>query len=373
MSKKQKPKGPWINRFATRLFTLILAVLIFWLLGFLLQDIMTIGGPRYDKVEKRHVDQGLVKEGASVTDQLKELSRRIQSRKDEQQVVGKSSANLQQTIGQLIELKKLSIQNDVTLSKSDQNDLSTSLARFLKSQESFQKLNDTLSQVMSEKRDLEKKEREIKRKLEGQRRPARDEYNRLVKAHRLKLAGYQLGLLLPLLVVAATLIIRKRDSIYFPLFLAFGGATLVKVALVLHAYFPSQYFKYILMTVLLLAVGRLLIHFIRVVAYPKAQWLTKQYREAYERFLCPVCEYPIRTGPRKFLYWTRRTVHKTALHENATGGEDPYTCPSCGTGLFEECSSCHKTRHALLPHCQHCGEEQAIAAENNPVEDQPPG
>ena len=353
MNKKHHPKGPWINRFATRLFTFILAVLVYWFLGFLLQDIKSIEGPRYDTVEKRHVEPGLVQELHAVDDQLRDLDRRIKSRKDEQQVVGKSSANLQQTIGQLIALKKLSIEKERALSESDQSDLSTSLARFLKSQENFQQLNDTLSQLMGEKRDLEKKQRDLKKELEAQRKPARDEYNSLRDSHRLKLAGFQLALLLPLLIVAAALIVRKRGNIYFPLFLAFGAATLLKVTLVIHAYFPARYFKYILTGVLLIAVSRLLIHFIRVVAYPKAQWLTKQYREAYERFLCPVCEYPIRTGPRKFLYWTRRTVHKTALQEGQSGDEGPYTCPSCGTGLFETCSSCQKTRHALLPHCSH--------------------
>ena len=171
---------------------------------------------------------------------------------------------------------------------------------------------------------------------------------------------HSLGHLLPLLVVGAILIIKKRTSIYFPLFLAFGGATLVKVTLVMHEYFPKRYFKYIVITVLLLAVARLLIHVIRTVTFPKAQWLTKQYREAYERFLCPVCEYPIRIGPRRFLYWTRRTVNKTILQKEQVGEEEIYTCPSCGTALFEKCSSCQNVRHSMLPHCRHCGAEKEI-------------
>ena len=110
---------------------------------------------------------------------------------------------------------------------------------------------------------------------------------------------------------------------------------------------------------MLIAVAKVLIHFIRVVAFPKAQWLTKQYREAYERFLCPICEYPIRTGPRKFLFWTRRTVNKIVLPNDSTDYE-AYACPACGTGLFEECEKCHNIRHALLPHCQHCNAEKKI-------------
>lgn len=121
----------------------------------------------------------------------------------------------------------------------------------------------------------------------------------------------------------------------------------------LHTYFPSRYLKYFLVAGLLVAVVRILVYFIRAVAFPKAQWLTRQYRDAYERFLCPVCEYPIRTGPRKYLFWTRRTINKQVV-PGEPENEKPYVCPACGTVLFEVCSSCGSIRHALLPHCQHC-------------------
>jgi len=148
---------------------------------------------------------------------------------------------------------------------------------------------------------------------------------------------------------------RRRGGIYGPLFFAVAGATLVKVALVVHEYFPSRYFKYILILVLLVVVARLLVQLIRTIAFPKVEWLERQYREAYERFLCPICEYPIRTGPRKYLFWTRRTVHKILPPSGAAEAESPYTCPCCGTAVFENCSACGKVRHALLAHCEHCG------------------
>jgi len=55
-----KPKGPWIHRFSIRLFTLFLAVLVYWVLGFLVQDIESIQGPSYTDIEQRHVDPALV-------------------------------------------------------------------------------------------------------------------------------------------------------------------------------------------------------------------------------------------------------------------------------------------------------------------------
>ena len=360
MNAEQKPKGPWINRLVTRLFTVVLAVLIFWLLGFFVQDIKSIRGPQYKEIEKRHVDHSLVDRKGSLDRQIADLDRRIVNRKEEQRIVGDSSQNLQRTINQLIELQKLSIQKDISLSESEQKNLGISLNGFLESQKRYQELNAGISQLMAEKRGLEDERRDVDNRLSQQRKPAQEEYNQLSKKHRLKLAGLQLIILLPLLVVGAFLIIKKRVSIYFPLFLAFGCATLVKVTLVMHEYFPKRYFKYIVITVLLLAVARLLIHFIRVVAFPKARWLTKQYREAYEHFLCPVCEYPIRVGPRRFLYWTRRTINKVITQTEHKGEEEPYTCPSCGTALFEKCPSCQNVRHSLLPNCRHCGAEKEI-------------
>ena len=60
MKTPQKPKGPWIHRFSIRLFTVILAMLVYWVLGFLVEDIESIKGPQYNEIEKTHVAQALV-------------------------------------------------------------------------------------------------------------------------------------------------------------------------------------------------------------------------------------------------------------------------------------------------------------------------
>ncbi len=358
MNTTPKTKGPWITRFIIRSFTVVLAVLIFWLLGFLVKDIQSIRGPEYDKIEEKHVDGKVVDTKAALEKQIAELKRRIDNQSQTQHLLGDSSRSLQQTINQLLELQKLGIQKNIALSDKEQANLTSSLNLFLENQKKYQEMNQTVSELLRQKQALEVEKRQAERQIEKQRKPARKEYSRLREKHRIKLASLQLAILIPLLAVAAVLVIKKRASIYFPLLLAFGGATLLKVALVIHEYFPTRYFKYILIVALLLAVARLLIYFIRSVAFPKAERLAKQYREAYERFLCPVCEYPIRMGPRRFLFWTRRTVNKIIVPSEQREKE-LYTCPSCGTTLFEECSSCHKVRHALLPHCEYCGVEKS--------------
>ena len=353
-------KGMWVHRLAIRLFTVVLAVLFFWLLRFLVQDIQTIPGPDFASIEAKYVPQDLLEKQAAQDKQIADFTRQIENQREKQRVVGDSSRNLQQTINQLLELQNLGIQKNLPLSDTDQANISSSLNLFLENQRKYQELSQTESEMLDQRQRMVEERQQLAQELDQQLQPAREEFGQLTSQHRWKLAFLQLAMLLPILAVAVVAIVRKRSSIYFPLFLAFGAATLVKVALVIHEYFPTRYFKYILILSLLLAVAGLLIYFIRTIAYPKMQWLVKQYREAYERFLCPVCEYPIRTGPRRFLFWTRRTVNKIVVPMDRGDQEEVYTCPSCGSNLFETCPACQKVRHTLLPHCAHCGAEKAV-------------
>lgn len=360
MKTEVKSKGTWIHRIAIRFLTVILGVLVFWLLGFLVDDIQSIRGPDFAPLEAKHLDEDLVAKRAALEKQVAELTRQIENQEERKRILGDSSRNLQQTITQLLELQKLGIQKSISLSDTQQANFTSSLNLFLENQKKYQELSQTVSDMVDRKEGVVREKQQAEQELEKQRQSAGSEYASLCSKHRLNLAFLQLAILLPILIVAAVVILKKRASIYFPLLLAFGVATLIKVALVVHEYFPTEYFKYILIVALLLVVARLLIHFIRTIAFPKAQWLVRQYREAYERFLCPVCEYPIRIGPRRFLFWTRRTVNKIVVPTERGDQEEAYTCPSCGSGLFEECPSCHKIRHALLPHCVHCGGQKKI-------------
>ena len=70
------------------------------------------------------------------------------------------------------------------------------------------------------------------------------------------------------------------------------GGGLAQGRAVMRQYFPSRYFNYALILAALTIVLQILIHLVRMVASPKTDWLLKQYREAYEAFLCPMCSYP---------------------------------------------------------------------------------
>lgn len=170
-------------------------------------------------------------------------------------------------------------------------------------------------------------------------------------------------MLLPLVIAGVVLFLKLRKSLYASMVHAYGAAVLVRVGLVMHEYFPARYFKYVLILVSIAVVARIFIHLLRVVAHPGRDMLLRRYREAYEKFACPVCDYPIRRGPLRYLLRTRRGPEPPPMTADAISTDEPYVCPSCGTRLFEECEVCHATRHSLLPACEKCGAEKPLSDE----------
>ena len=81
MSSKSKPRGPWIHRFLIRLFTLVFAVLVFWVLGFFVDDIESIKGPDWQEIELEPVESSIREQVGIVVspDRLEEVPGSIQS------------------------------------------------------------------------------------------------------------------------------------------------------------------------------------------------------------------------------------------------------------------------------------------------------
>lgn len=368
MSEAVRQKGPWTYRLLVWGSAVALGVLCFWLLGFVLGDIGTWPGPDYQQLEQKMLDQGLVAETEGLEKEIIETRRAIERDTKRQQVLRDSTQEAQRTMNQLLEFQRLGIEKGVTPSAEEQQALAASQRTFLDNQQRYQKLNQQIAETEERRDGLESKQRETQARLDAARKPVQAEFERLLERHRWKMAALKLAVLLPLLLVAVALFLKWRTSIYAPAIYAFGAAVVVRVALVMHEYFPTRSFKYILIGAALLLVLRVLVYLVRLVAYPKRDWLLRQYREAYERFLCPVCEYPIRRGPLKYLFWTRRTAKRLPQLATASSAEEEaYTCPTCATRLYEECPTCHAQRHTLLPACQHCGatrslEEIALAA-----------
>lgn len=361
MAALRKASGPWTHRVLIYGFTGLFTVLTYWLLGFVISDIGTWPGPNYREIERATIDPALFTEVASLTSQADEINRSIDHWKQRQTVLRDSTSNSERTMNQLLELQKLTLQKGVTPSLDEVKALSESQRLFLTNQVKYQQANDEIATLTEQFTQVQTQLRNSQSRIE-ERRPAVDrQYAAQFSTHQLRVAAWKLAVLVPLLAVTVWQFLKRRGTLYAPLVYGFGLALLLWVVMVMHQHFPRRYFKYILVIIALILVARILVYLLRAIAYPKLDWLLKQYREAYEHFLCPICAYPIRRGALRYLFWNRRSVKKLAV-PSAPGPvlDEPYVCPACGTRLFEKCERCDAVRHSLLPACDHCGAEKLI-------------
>lgn len=338
-----------------------MTLLSYWLLGFIMSDIGSLPGPNYSELEELRLDQTLVDLAGERSREIESTKRDSANLQTTQRLLRESISSSQRTLDQLMGVQKLALEKGVEFSDEQQNAMAENIQLFLSSQQRDQQLNGEISQLNEQRQKLESQHRTVTAQLDAAREPIRREYQQLVEQHDLKMGGFKLLVLVPLLVVSMALIFRlkSRASPYLPLANAVGIAIALKVGFVMHEHFPTRYFKYVLIVTALAIVTVILTSLLRAVAFPKRSWLLKQYREAYEAFLCPKCEFPIRRGPLRFLAWTRASIRKLrpGWSDSASQieGAEPYTCPMCATSLFRKCEECGRVRHSLLPACEHCG------------------
>lgn len=348
------------------MFTASMCLLTYWLLGFIIGDIGSLPGPSYSELEEQRLDQTLVAHAGELGSQIETAKRDISNLQTTQRLLRESISNSQRTLNQLMDVQKLALEKGVEFSAEQQQAMTENIELFLASQKRDQQLNGQLSDLNEQQQELESQQRKVKAQLDAAREPIRDEHHRLVEQHELRTGGFKLLVLVPVLLVSVLVLsrLKLKSSPYLPLTYAVAIAISLKVGFVMHEHFPTRYFKYVLIIAALAIVTVILVSLLRAVAFPKRNWLLKQYREAYESFLCPVCEFPIRRGPLRYLSWTRSSIRK--LRPASLGPADdsvtsePYTCPTCGTSLFEKCDKCESVRHSLLPACEHCGATRDI-------------
>jgi hypothetical protein len=351
---ERERRGTWWQRFLIGAFSIALALLFYWLLGFILQDIGRLPGPDWSQLEAERLDPELRKTTDRLNNELAEVQRHIENEERRQRLLRDSTASSQKTLSQLLELQRMSLEQKASLPEEQRQALAESQRLFIDNQKKDQEFNESLAALYERQSGLNDQLRENNEQLSQAQEPLRAEFDVRERRHRLRVAAIKIGMLAPLLILGGYLFGRFRNSAYTPMVYAFDAAVLAKTFLVMHEYFPSEYFRYILILSALAVIGWLLVRLLSIVAQPNRDARLKQYREAYEAFLCPVCQYPIRRGPLKFMSWTARSLRR-ASQPLADVSDEPYTCPSCASPLYEKCSSCGATRHALLPACEHCG------------------
>jgi predicted RNA-binding Zn-ribbon protein involved in translation (DUF1610 family) len=361
METKQKARGSWGVRFFIVVLGVVLGLLFFWLLSFVEGDIGTMKGPDWKTVRSQYVPTELDEQQQSLNKEVETLQRKIQTQSEQQRLLSSSTGSLQNTINQLLSIQKESLAKNIEFSEKSKQTLQESQSAFLENQQKYQQYNKAISELTQLQRDREDSLRAVNETVKAKETDARKDYEALYKQHRFKTALLKLAFLVPVFLAVSFIFLKFRTSAYWPLVWAAFLATFIKIALVAHAYFPSKYFKYIALLVVIAIVLRILVYLIRLIVAPKKELLIKQYQQFYDKHLCPVCTKPIKIGPLRYAGW-RKKATVVAGSGSELDKQQAYTCPSCGTGLYEKCGQCGGIRHALLPYCEHCGAPNRSAA-----------
>lgn len=197
---------------------------------------------------------------------------------------------------------------------------------------------------------LERTARDLRNQQSALRLAAQAPYDAAIRAQTLKTFLIRLAITLPLLLISAWLILKQRQSAYWPLFRGFIFFSLFAFFVELVPYLPSYggYLRSIVGIVLVGIAGKYIIAAMRRYLENKKQEESKTETErrktiTYETALkkmsanqCPSCD-------RKF----------------ATGKDQSNDfCVHCGFCLFDNCTSCDARDNSFHKFCGSCGSDK---------------
>ena len=150
LNQKPHSRGPWTHRLLTYLFTVLLGVLFYWLLGFIVQDIGNLPGPIYDDLENQMLDGSLRDQTKLLERKIAATTKTIEAEHKRQKLLRDSTDSSQTTMQQLLDLQRLSLQKDVTPSDEERQALAESEQLFLQNQREYQSLNTKITGLSEE-------------------------------------------------------------------------------------------------------------------------------------------------------------------------------------------------------------------------------
>ena len=357
MNTKQKAKGSWGVRFFIVVLGVILGFLFFWMLSFVEHDIGSVKSPDWNQIRREFVSQQTDDGKEQLQKDVARLNRRIDTLREQQRMLGSSTGSLQKTMNQLLSIQRQYIDKGQEFPAENVRTLQDSQTEFLKNQKQDQQYTQEISILIEQRQQKEDDLSAVSEQIKSHEEDARQKQTKLLEKYRLRVAILKLSFLVPILLVMSFLFMKYRTSAYWAMVWAGFVAAFIKVAFVAHEYFPSDYFKYIALLVIMAIVLRILVYLIKMIVAPKKDLLIKQYQQFYDKHLCPVCTKPIKAGPLRYANWKKKAT-VLAAPGTEMNKQQAYTCPSCGTGLYNKCDECGDTRHTLLPYCEHCGAEK---------------
>lgn len=357
MVRNNPRKGPWSHRVLIVAFTLAFSVLTYWLIGFVTDDIRFFNEPDYTALENTMLDEQLINQQIKLKKALSSVQADVTAETDRQISIEKSTQASKLTMEQMLEFQKASLEKDIKPTAEQKNALTEAQSIFLSNQRQYQKLNIKIVSLQEKLRKLNTDSQQLESELEQAKIPIEKEFQLQAEEHRLQVAKLLTGIMIPLLILVWILVRIMRAGEYRFLSYALAGATSIRFVQLMFEYFPLEIFKYLMILAGILVVVYILIRLIKMMNHPQMEWLLKQYREAYEKFRCPECDYPIRMGPLRFAAFGRKGInHRFPFITSDNNSKlEPYTCPVCSTRLFDKCPECSNIRHSLLPVCSECG------------------
>jgi len=357
METKQKAKGSWGVRFFIIVLGIVLGFLFYWLLSFVEQDIGTIKRPQWEDIRRDYVTEQMDENKTNLTKEVARLNRRIDTLREQQRMLGNSINTLKTTMNQLLAIQKQYIDKGENIPADSRQTLDEKEAKFLESQQKDLEYTEQISVLIEQRQQTDDELTTVSEQIKTSEEQAREKEKELWEKFRFRVAVMKLSFLVPVFLAASFLFMKYRSSAYWPLVWAGFLAAFIKIGLVAHKYFPEEYFKYIAWIVITGIVVRILVYLIKLIVAPKKDLLIKQYQQFYDKHQCPVCTKPIKTGPLRYADKKKKAAMLLAQGADIDK-QQAYTCPSCGTNLYDKCGNCGNIRHMLLPYCEHCGAEK---------------
>jgi hypothetical protein len=333
LSGEAPRRAPFLLRALIALLSAAAFLLTLWLLGFVLRDLGHLEMPDRAALEAEQVsaeDLGLLQGQSS---ELRQVESDLSRQGELQSGLRASIHSARGTIDQMLAIRRLALEKGLAWAEAEQQALATAQERFLDSQEQLDASLDRTAALEQRRHELRGGIAELEARLARQRQPADAAYRDALRAREFKAAAAKLAFLLPVFLVAAWFVARRRGSLYRPLHLAVLLAATWQLGAVIHEHFPAEFFKYLALGAGLAVTVAFLVALLRNASQPSGAVLLKRNREGYRKGECPQCAFPIAGGPE----------------------QGPATCPSCGLDLFHPCAACGATRHSQLPHCLSCG------------------